>query len=138
MRHTKNILTGKYLHCICTLYIVQQLLWYLSLYHWYYISRPSICTVSCLVGLEIVEWTSPLVWFAGMSAGSRSKIIYLRTLDTTVIKFRKFPLFHKESLDIFIFRATAGSKKNKFWEFSSEIKGFITVEWFFLFNEADG
>ena len=73
-----------------------------------------------------------------MSAGSWSKIIYLRTLDTTVIKFRKFPLFHKESLDILFFERPQGARKIKFREFSREIKGFITVEYVVLFNEADG
>ena len=46
-------------------------------------------------------------------------------------------LYFTRKLETFIFRATAGSEKIKFREFSSEIKDFTTVEYVVLFNEAD-
>ena len=54
---------------------------------------------------------------------------------STVIKY---PLFHEKTRDILFFERPQGEKKIKFREFSRKIKGFITVEYVVLFNEADG
>ena len=51
---------------------------------------------------------------------------------------RKYPVFHEKTLDILFFKRPQGARKIKFREFSREIKGFITVEYVVLFNEADG
>ena len=59
----------------------------------------------------------------------------LIAIYSTVIKY---PLFHEKTRDILFFERPQGARKIKFREFSREIKGFITVEYVVLFNEADG
>ena len=60
---------------------------------------------------------------------------YVIAIYSTVVKYT---LFHEKTRDILFFERPQGARKIKFREFSREIKGFITVEYVVLFNEADG
>ena len=66
---------------------------------------------------------------------NKFEYIEIIAIYSTVIKY---PLFHEKTRDILFFERPQGARKIKFREFSREIKGFITVEYVVLFNEADG
>ena len=70
-----------------------------------------------------------------MNKTGYSTVTVIIAIYSTVIKY---PLFHEKTRDILFFERPQGARKIKFREFSREIKGFITVEYIVLFNEADG